>query len=304
MLSDFSKIMTFLTVARERSFSKASAKIGVSQPAVTQQIKFIEEYLQEKILERKKNGILLTKAGEELYRTAVKLEKCLVSAEKDLMKIFHKEMSFVIDASYTIGNYVLPYYLSGIKEGINNEVFVNIKSSDKAIEDLLMSKCDIAVIESPVFRDAITYREWMEDEMVVFSNKPLPKVIKPESMKIYSWVCREDGSNTKRIMTEALSDCGMSCSMDEFNVKAVLSDSTAVKHAILGSPKDSVEQCCAIISRHVIEDELKNGQLFESRIKGLKLTRKFYIASLKERKHDAYVVSAIGHLLKLISKKI
>ena len=85
MLKDFSKINTFLTVARERSFSKASAKIGISQPAVTQQIKYIEEFLQCKILERKKNGIILTKEGNELYRTALKLEKCVANAEKELV---------------------------------------------------------------------------------------------------------------------------------------------------------------------------------------------------------------------------
>ena len=44
MLRDFAKLETFLTVVREKSFSKASAKLGISQPAVTQQMKYIEEY--------------------------------------------------------------------------------------------------------------------------------------------------------------------------------------------------------------------------------------------------------------------
>ncbi len=57
MLKDFTKLETFLTVVRERSFSKASAKLGISQPAVTQQIKFIENYLNNRVIERKKNGI-------------------------------------------------------------------------------------------------------------------------------------------------------------------------------------------------------------------------------------------------------
>ena len=74
MLKDFTKIETFLTVVRERSFSKASAKLGISQPAVTQQIKFLENYLDTKIIERKKNGIRLTASGEELYKVAVKLD--------------------------------------------------------------------------------------------------------------------------------------------------------------------------------------------------------------------------------------
>ncbi|MEF3191547.1 MAG: LysR family transcriptional regulator [Campylobacterales bacterium] len=299
MLSDFNKLMTFLTVARERSFSKASAKLGVSQPAVTQQIKYIEEYLQARILERKKNGIILTKEGEELYRTALKLEKCLISAEKELMKIFHKELSFVVSASFTIGGYVLPHYLAAIKESINNEVYINIKSSEQAIEDLLNNKCDMALIESPVFRDGIIYREWMEDELVLFSNQPLPKTVKPEQMKTFNWICREDGSHTKKIVGEALEECGLPYDMDGFNVRSTLSDSTAVKHTVMYSPKDEAAPYVSIISRFVIEEELKNGQLFEARVKGGKITRKLYIAYLKERKHDAYINSVVGHLLNL-----
>jgi len=63
MLKDFTKMETFLVVSKEKSFSKASAKLGISQPAVTQQIKFIEDYLDTKVIERKKNGIRLTKSG-------------------------------------------------------------------------------------------------------------------------------------------------------------------------------------------------------------------------------------------------
>ena len=86
MLKDFVKLETFLTVARERSFSKASAKLGISQPAVTQQIKFIEKYLACKVIERKKNGIKLTNEGEELYKIATRLEKEIHSSEQDILK--------------------------------------------------------------------------------------------------------------------------------------------------------------------------------------------------------------------------
>ncbi|HHD77258.1 MAG TPA: LysR family transcriptional regulator, partial [Campylobacteraceae bacterium] len=55
MLKDFAKLATFLTVVKERSFSKASKKLGISQPAVTQQIKWLEDYLDNRIVERKKN---------------------------------------------------------------------------------------------------------------------------------------------------------------------------------------------------------------------------------------------------------
>ena len=84
MLSDFTKLNTFLTVVRERSFSKASAKLGISQPAVTQQIKFIEDYLDLKVIDRKKNGIKLTKEGDQLLNIVLKLEKAIANAEKEV----------------------------------------------------------------------------------------------------------------------------------------------------------------------------------------------------------------------------
>jgi DNA-binding transcriptional LysR family regulator len=119
MLKDFAKLMTFLTVVREKSFSKASAKLGISQPAVTQQIKFIEDYLDTRVVERKKNGIKLTKEGEDLFRIATKLEKAIQSSEKELLKIISKEFTFIVGASYAIGNYVLPSYIGQLKEKIN-----------------------------------------------------------------------------------------------------------------------------------------------------------------------------------------
>ncbi len=108
MLTDFAKIETFLTVVREKSFSKASAKLGISQPAVTQQMKYIEEYLDVQIVDRKKNGIRLTKEGQMLYSIAQKIERCVTNAEKELLKIMNKDVTFVFGASFIIGNYILP----------------------------------------------------------------------------------------------------------------------------------------------------------------------------------------------------
>jgi DNA-binding transcriptional LysR family regulator len=295
MLKDFSKVLTFLTVVRERSFSRASAKMGISQPAVTQQIKFIEEYMQTKLLDRKKNGIVLTKEGEELYRIAQKLEKCVQNTEKEIVKIINKELNFIISASYTIGNYILPSYVNDIKESIANEVFINIKKSNEAIDDLVSERADIALIESPNFKEGIIYREWMEDELVFFSNTPLPKYIKPSDLKKFAWVCREENSHTRRVMAEIFGELAISCS-DDFEMRSVLSDSTAVKQTILKYPIDAKKQVIAVMSRFVIADEIERGVLFESRLKTKKIKRKLYIAYLKQDKHNAFVDNVVKYL--------
>lgn len=298
MLKDFSKMLTFLTVVRERSFSKASAKMGISQPAVTQQIKFIEDYMQTKLLDRKKNGIMLTKEGEELYRIAQRLEKCIQNTEKEVVKIINKELNFIISASYTIGSYILPSYVSHIKESIANEVFINIKKSSEAIEDLLNERADIALIESPNFKEGVIYREWMEDELVFFSNQPLPKYIKPSDLRKFAWICREENSHTRRIMAEIFGELALTCSED-FELRSVLSDSTAVKQTVLKYPTDSKKQVIAVMSRFVIADEVERGVLFESRLKTRKIKRKLYIAYLKQDKHNAFVDNVVKYLQSL-----
>jgi DNA-binding transcriptional LysR family regulator len=297
MLKDFAKLQTFLTVIKEKSFSKASAKLGISQPAVTQQIKFIEEYLNTKIVERKKNGIKLTKEGEDLYRIAVRLEKAIASSEKELLKIINKEFTFVMGASFAIGNYVIPSYLGKIKEKINNEVYMQVGLSDEILDQLEDKKIDVALIESPVFRDGFVYREWMDDELVIFSNQPLPKQLKREDLYKFDWICRDEHSHTRRLTSETFDEIGVECA--SFNVIGVVASPTAIKETVMRSPKDAIRPVVSVISRHVIEDEVDSGKLYEARIKGYRILRKFYIVYSKDRKHDAFVDNVVNYLLSL-----
>ena len=297
MLKDFAKLQTFLMVTKEKSFSKASAKLGISQPAVTQQIKFIEEYLDTKIVQRKKNGILLTKEGEDLYRIAKRLEKAIESSEKELISIIDKNFTFVIGSSNAIGNYVLPNYISEIKERIDNEVHMNVDKSCNVIDALEDKKIDLALIESPVFRDDIIYREWIEDELVIFSNQPLKKQLTADDLLEFNWICRDEESHTRKLTAEVFEEIGVQC--NNFNVMSVMQSPTAIKESILNADKNADRPLVSIMSRHVIKHDIEAGRLYESRLKNLKIERKFYIAYSKERKHDAFVDNVVNYLLSL-----
>ena len=294
MLKDFSKIETFLMVVKEKNFSRASKKLGISQPAVTQQMKLLEEYLNCKIIERKKNGIKLTKEGEEFLKVALKLEKCVNTLEKEIIRIMNKDLTFIIGASFTIGNYVLPACMNDIKEAINNDVMIQVDVSRVVLEKLLDKVVDLALIESPIFLDGILYREWLEDEMVLFSNSPLPKQISLEKLKDYNWIFREEGSHTKKVIREAFDEVGIDC--DSFNIIGTASSSTTVKQTILKAPKDK-NPTVSIMSKYVIEDDVQNGSLYCAKIKGIKLKRTFYVAYLKDRKHDAFVENVVNFIM-------
>jgi len=296
MLKDFVKLETFLTVARERSFSKASAKLGISQPAVTQQIKFIEKYLDAKIIERKKNGIKLTSEGDELYKIASKLEKSIHHAEKEILNILNKKITFHLGASFTIGNYVIPgKCLNTMSNAIHNDVALTIRSSEEVIEGIRDRKFDVGIIESYIQDNSMIYREWLEDELVIFSNSPIPKILKTEDLYDFNWICREDGSHTKQIVTDVFDEIGVSCS--NFKVLSEVDNTTAVLQTIKRSKVDETSPVVSIISRHAISEEVRNGELFEARIRGYHMIRNFYIVYSKENKHNAYVDNVVDFVM-------
>ena len=296
MLKDFVKLETFLTVARERSFSKASAKLGISQPAVTQQIKFIEKYLGCKVIERKKNGIKLTNEGEELYKIAARLEKEILSSEQDILKIINKEITFKLGASHTIGTYIIPgQCLNTIAEAIDNSVNLELDRSEVIVEKLKDRKLDVGLIESPVMDNDLIYREWLEDELVVVSNVPIAKTLKTEELYDFDWVCRDEGSHTRRIVSEVFDELGVSCK--SFNVLSEVSNTTTVLQTLKKSDRNPERPVVSIISKYAIMDEVANGELFEARLRGYTMSRHFYIAYSKENKHNAYVDKVVNYIL-------
>mgnify|MGYP000412034053 CR=1 FL=1 len=297
MLTDFAKLETFLTVVKEKSFSKASAKLGISQPAVTQQMKFIEDYLDTKVVDRKKNGIRLTKEGQMLFNIATKIEKCVTNAEKDLLKIMNKDITFVFGASFIIGNYILPKFLNKLKADIHNDVSIKVSDCENAIADLLDKKIDIALVEKLIPDENIIYREWIEDELVLFSNKKLPARAKAKDLLTYKWVCRDQGSQTRNMFKEVLEKANFP-DCEAFEITSEATSATTIIQTILHAPKEN-EQTVSIVSRNAIDSSVKNGDLFESRIGSQKMLRKLYIAYRKDRKHDAFIENVVDYLIKI-----
>lgn len=296
MLKDFSKLETFLIVVRERGFSKASAKLGVSQPAVTQQIKYLEKYLDTKLIERKKSGIKLTSTGEELYKIALELESAVYTAENRILKIIKKDITFNLGASFTIGNYIVPgECMMGVKETIGNDVNLTIEVSKTIVDKIKGRSLDIGLIEAPAYDEELVYRNWLEDELVLFSNTPLPRVINVEDLYNFDWVCREEGSHTRKVVQEKFESIGVSCK--DFSVISEVNSSTALLNTVMRSKQNLERPIVSIISKYAIAQEVNNKTLFQTRINGIKMDRTFYITYSRHNKSNPFVVSATDYLL-------
>jgi len=296
VLKDFSKLETFITVVRERGFSKASLKLGISQPAVTQQIKYLEKFLDTKLVERKKSGIKLTSAGEELYKIATELEDSVIQAENKILRIINKDITFNLGASFTIGNYILPgECLQEIKNSIENNIKLTIEVSKVIVEKLKERSIDLGLIEAPIHDEELIYRKWMEDELVLVSNTPLPRTVNIEELHNFDWICREPGSHTRKIVQEKLESINVACK--EFNIISEVNSSTALLNTIMRSKQNLEKPIVSIISRHAIAQDVNNKKLFESRIHGVTIDRTLYIVYNKKNKSNPYVISATDYIL-------
>ncbi len=297
MITDFAKLKTFLTVVREKSFSKASEKLNISQPAVTQQMKFIEQYFDVQLVDRKKNGIRLTKEGEMIYLIAQKIERCVNSCEKEFNKIRNKDLKYIIGASFIIGNYILPKFLNNFKKNINNDISINVSVSHEAIKDLLDKKTDMALVQHYIPHEEIIYKEWMEDEIVIFSNQELPLRANAQDLLSYKWICRNPDSNTRKIFKESLEkanypDC------DTFDVTSEVTSATTIVQTVLHSNKDETKTV-SVVSRNAIDSLLKSKALYESKLANQKMSRKLYIAYKKDKKHDTFTKKVVDYLLNV-----
>jgi len=270
------KIYTFLIVYQKSSFSKASKVLGISQPAVTQQIKILEEFLGVSLFERKKNGVTLTKDGERFLIYAREFEKFLYSFENKIKDFKKLNMPFLIGASPPIGNYNLPECIKYFKKLINKEINLIVKDDESLLEDVEKRIIDMAFVTKK--KNGLDYVEWIEDELVVFSNKPLPPTMSIEDLKKYKLICRESNSSTREFIKSVFEEFDFKCDM--LNIISVVQNSTTLKCSIMNSK----EQVVSIISKMVIKEELKNKKLFASKIKGLNLKREIYIAYKEKTK--------------------
>ena len=265
---DYHKLKIFKTVADLKSFSKAAEVLFLTQPTVTLQVKKLENYLGVTLLKRDKSGISLTEEGKLLYEYAskiiedyIQMEEALSSIKKDFSKIL------VIGASSTIGEFLLPKFLpSFLKEQQNLKLNLFIGNS-KAVEEGILSKnFYIGLVEDEISSNKISATAFYEDEIVLIANAncDIPEEIEIDQIKNYEFIFREKGSGTRNIVETALRKQGI-----EIRPNIEISSSKAIARMVANS------RYLAFVSKLVIENELKLGNLKIVNIKDFEIKRKF-----------------------------
>jgi len=205
----------FCTVVETGSFSKAAKMISVTQPAISLQIKSLEEEFGEKLLDRGKKRILLTDAGRVLYHHAKRIFEEIDIAQQEMHELQDVAKGHLtIGCSETISTYILSSVLNKfIKKYPLIEVSVQNRTSTDIILMLLDHVIEIGLVPLPVAKQQInTVALHKYNEVAVVSRShPLKKSKKIDlkSLSEYKLLVLEDGTQTRNLLDKDFINAGV-----------------------------------------------------------------------------------------------
>jgi DNA-binding transcriptional LysR family regulator len=253
------RLQVFHTVARLLSFTKAAETLHMTQPAVTFQVRQLEEHFNTRLFDRTHNRISLTDAGRNVYAYADRIFELYSEMENAVREITGEISGAVtIGASTTIAEYMLPTLLGDFKERYP-EVTIHLKvSNSEGIVSMVENNAiDLGVVESPVGNKNLVVETCKRDQLVAIvpPNHALANQDKVafSSLLEYPFICREEGSGTREVINDYLGHQA-ECTLG-LKVAMELGSPEAVKGAVEAGMGVSV------VSRATIQKELRLGTL-------------------------------------------
>jgi len=255
------RLQVFHTVARLLSFTKAAETLHMTQPAVTFQVRQLEEHFNTRLFDRTHNRISLTDAGKIVFQYADKIFD-LYGQMENAVREMTGEISgaLTIGASTTIAEYMLPSLLGDFKDKYPDvNIHLKVSNSDGIVSMVENNAIDLGVVEAPVTNKNLLVENCRTDQLVAISppNHPLAKKkkVRLEDLLEFSFICREEGSGTREVISEYVSKVDKTG--DGLNISMELGSPEAVKGAVEAGMGISV------VSRATIQKELKLGTLVE-----------------------------------------
>ena len=200
------RLQVFHTVAAELSFTRAAEILNMTQPAVTHQIRQLEEELNTRLFDRANNRISLTAAGEAVLTYASRIIALYGELNESVKSLTGDRSGLVtLGASTTIAEYMLPGMLGDFQlEFPDVQIRLRVANTDAVVSMVADNTIDLGVVEGQVDSQLLRIEECQQDELQVLmpSNHPLTKEtsITPSQLVDHPFINREDGSGTRGVI--------------------------------------------------------------------------------------------------------
>ncbi|QHS24384.1 LysR family transcriptional regulator [Virgibacillus sp. MSP4-1] len=286
---NLNQLKAFVKVVQVKSYQEAAETLGVSQPAITQRIKVLEDYFQTKLLTRSHEGFSLTPQGETFYQISQEiLEKW---SRLEYYYLGNEPTgNLVIGASTIPSEYLLPSLLKQFRIKFPAVRFRMQVSGSAEIEKLLKNRSvDLIVTGQPEHEEDIDSIPVFDDELKVITQ-PGEEVSKLEINDLFrfDWILREAHSNTRQAFEKAL--LKQNHTIEELHVVGEMGSTEAVIAAVEAGLGISV------VSSLAANRAQKYGRVRAISIKDLDISRKFYVSYLKENQNALTIAAFLDFI--------
>lgn len=230
------RLQVFHAVARLLSFTKAAESLHMTQPAVTFQVRQLEEYFNTRLFDRTHNRISLTDAGKKVHEHADRIFEIYAEMENSVRELTGEVSGILIlGASTTIAEYMLPSLLGDFKAKYPDvSVRLKVSNTEGIVSMVENNIIDLGVVEAPVGNKNLSVEHCKTDQLVAIvpPTHELAEfdVLPAQRLLDFPYICREEGSGTREVIVEYLNQIGLNA--NELNVIMELGSPEAIKGAV------------------------------------------------------------------------
>jgi len=284
----------FVALVNEGSFSAAAKRLGVTQPAISAQIKTLEDHFGAQLVERAGRVWRPTPAGERLFGHASQIAGIAEAMEGSMSnRLEGPSGGLQIAASTVPGEFLLPKLMGEFCERYPAvQVSVKVSDSATAVDDLLLKRSAVALIGAEPPLSKIRTTPFGTDELLLVAppghDLAGDRKIALDDLVFQSWVLRERGSGSRAAITRTLASVGLDA--ERLPVVLELGSTSAVKRAVKAGVGLSFVSCYAL------EKGEAPGQIAVLSVPALKTERGLCIAIEQDRLQHPPVEALVQYL--------
>src|SRR5919206_19077 len=275
MLMDTRQLAAFCAVVDRRSFSLAAERLGVTQPAVSLQIRSLEQRLGTKLLDRSGRRVEPTEAGRRLYASAQRL---LAAEEQLLADVVDGANASVggtleLGASTGPGGTVVPLLLCEFAEQ-HPAVRVRLSISDTQTVVALVAdrELELGVVGAARRHRGVQFEPFFRDEVVLAcpsGHRFARRTISLDDLRGEPLLVMQEGAGVRQVLEDELRARGVR--LRDFNVRAELGLQESVRTAVAAG------HGVTFISRTALDADLAAGTIASARVRGLDPVREIFL---------------------------
>jgi LysR family transcriptional regulator, transcriptional activator of the cysJI operon len=295
---DTRQLAAFCAVVERKSFSQAAERLGVTQPAVSLQIRSLEQRLGRQLLDRSGRRVEPTEAGRRLYASAQRV----LAAEEHLLEDLDADDEGAITGTLELGastgpgGTVVPLLLCEFQEQ-HPDVRVRLTVSDTqtVVDRVAERELELGIVGAGRRHRGVAFEPFFSDEVVLAcaaDHRVAGKTVSLDDLKGEKLIVMQEGAGVRQVIEDELRKAGMR--LRDLDVRLELGLQESVRSAVLAG------HGIAFISRLAIEVDLAAGRIATARVRGLDPVREIFLARATGRSETraarSFVAFAHGRL--------